>query len=489
VQLIELMNGERDYVLQPLANANKDITGLTCDSRRVKPGYLFAALPGSKVDGRDFIADAIERGATAVLGPPGTRIGTRDDRVSLVTDDNPRRLFALMAARLYARQPETVVAVTGTNGKTSVVSFLRQMWIRAGHRAASLGTLGIQGPDGDIAGSLTTPDPVDLHESLQGLAEGGVQRLAVEASSHGLDQHRLDGLRVSAAAFTNLTRDHLDYHGSMDTYLAAKQRLFTEILCPGGVAVLNADSSFAAPIQAAAVAQGRRVVSFGERGADVRLDKATPLADGQRLELTVMGRSFDVNLPLVGGFQASNALCALALAVACGENREDSVASLEHLSGARGRLERVARHPNGAPIFVDYAHTPDALSHVLKALRPHTEGRLGVVFGCGGDRDPGKRPQMGAIAAELADKVVVSDDNPRSEDPAEIRHQIMAACPAAQEIGDRAEAIALAIAGLGPDDLLVVAGKGHESGQIVGAEVRPFDDADVCRKAVQEIKA
>ncbi len=465
------------------------IAGLTCDSRQVEPGYLFAALPGVHADGRDFIGQALARGAAAVLAPPGTVIPARDPEppVPLLIDENPRRQFALMAARFFGRQPERVAAVTGTNGKTSVVHFLRHIWSRLGHKAAALGTLGVTGADVDMPGGLTTPDPVALHRALARMADGGIDRLAIEASSHGLDQYRLDGVRVAVGAFTNLSRDHLDYHGSMDAYLASKLRLFTEVMAPGGWVVVNGDAPEARAVKSAARAAGHRVLSFGVAGRHIRLLEVEALPQGQRLRFTINGRTRTVTLPLLGGFQGANALCALGLALATGAEEDAAAEALETLEGVPGRLQRigVAGGPGGdVAAYVDYAHTPDALGNVLEALRPHARGRLHVVFGCGGDRDAGKRPEMGRIAGDLADVVIVTDDNPRTEDAAAIRRQIIAACPGGREIGDRAEAIRAAVAGLGPGDLLVVAGKGHEQGQIIGAETRPFDDAQVLADAL-----
>jgi len=402
-------------------------------------------------------------------------------------DDNPRRRFSLLAARFFAGQPETVAAVTGTNGKTSVVSFLRQIWTRLGRQAASLGTLGVVAPGRVVPGSLTTPDPVALHRRLRELARGGVTCLAMEASSHGLDQYRLDGVRVRAAGFTGLSRDHLDYHRSMDGYLAAKLRLFSEVMEPGGVAVVNADAGGADAVRAAAEQRGHRIVTYGAGGDDVRLEGVRPEGQGQRLDLALARRRRSLRLPLVGAFQAENALGALALALATGADADDAASALEALEGVPGRVQKVGLAPCGAPVFVDYAHTADALANVLRALRAHAPGRLHVVFGCGGDRDAGKRPQMGRVAAALADVVIVTDDNPRTEDPAAIRRRILAACPGAREIGDRAEAIGEAVSALAPGDLLVVAGKGHETGQIVGDEILPFDDARVIRAAIEEM--
>jgi len=464
-----------------------EITGLTSDSRQVRPGYLFAAFPGARADGREFIAEALGRGAVAVLAPPGTHLHPPTLPVRLLNAENPRRALALMAARFYERQPATIVAVTGTNGKTSVVSFVRQIWARLGCRAASMGTLGTVAPGVETVGSLTTPDAVDLHRELGALAEAGVSHLAFEASSHGLSQYRLDGVRVAAAGFTNLTRDHLDYHGTMEAYAAAKRRLFSDITADGGAAVVNADDPAAPAFIEAARRRGLDVLTYGTTGDAVRLEGSEPLVDGQRLGIAVGGRTHEVVLPLVGGFQAMNALCALGLVVATGSEAGQAVAALAGLEGVRGRLQLAARHPNGAPVFVDYAHTPDALKVVLDALRPHVRGRLLVVFGCGGDRDAGKRPEMGRIAGALADAVFITDDNPRGEDAAAIRRRIRATCPSATEIGDRRQAIAAAVAALGPDDLLVVAGKGHESGQIIGDRVIPFDDAMVVGQAVAEV--
>ncbi|MCP5366931.1 MAG: UDP-N-acetylmuramoyl-L-alanyl-D-glutamate--2,6-diaminopimelate ligase [Hyphomicrobiales bacterium] len=464
---------------------NVEITGLTCDSRRVEPGFLFAALPGTQTDGRRFIAEALGRGAAAVLAPPGTRLAAAEPAVPVVTDANPRRLFALMAARFFGAQPRTVAAVTGTNGKSSVVAFLRQMWQAAGQPAASLGTLGLVAPGFPTGASLTTPDPVALHATLRDLAAAGIDHVALEASSHGLDQYRLDGVRVGLAAFTNLTRDHLDYHGTLEEYAAAKARLFRDILAEDGVAVLNADSRW---ITLFAEACGdRRIMTFGDGGEDFRLMAAAPSAAGQTVYLQVLGRDVTVDLPMVGGFQAMNALCALALFTAGGGDADAGIAAMAGLKAVTGRLELVARTAAGAAAYVDYAHTPDGLKTALEALRPHTPGRLVVVFGCGGDRDPGKRPLMGEAAARLADEVIVTDDNPRTEDAAAIRREVLAGCPDAAEVGGRAEAIRAALAGAGAGDVVLVAGKGHETGQIVGDTVLPFEDAAEVRAAIAEM--
>ena len=483
MRLTELVK-ESAKVMDPTALQETEIRGLAVDSRKVAPGFLFAALPGTRADGRAFIDQAVAQGAVAVLAPTGTALGSYDRPVQLITDDNPRRRLALMAARFYGRQPSVVAAVTGTNGKTSVASFTRQIWQRLGRTAASLGTLGLSPPRADTPQSLTTPDPIELHRCLAGLADDGIECLVMEASSHGLDQYRLDGVRVSAAAFTNLTRDHLDYHGGMAAYGQAKLRLFGELLATDGTAVINADLPFGEEVRAVCRRRGIRVISYGIAESDLRLIGQEPTEHGQRLMLDVFGRAGAVDLPLAGTFQAANVLAALGLVVATGAEPRPALATLASLEGVTGRLELVARTQRGGQIYVDYAHTPDALETVLNALRPHTRNHLSVVFGCGGDRDRGKRPLMGEIAARLADRVIVTDDNPRSEEAAAIRREILAAAPKAQEIADRGEAIATAVATLGPGDVLVIAGKGHESGQIVGDRVLPFVDRDVARAAV-----
>ena len=464
-----------------------DITGLTADSRAVQPGFLFAALPGVLADGRSYIHEAVKRGATAVLAPPGTdlkdgRIDAHGAPVRLITDSNPRRRFALMASRFFGAQPGTVAAVTGTNGKTSVAHFTQQIWTQLGYKAGYLGTLGVVAPGLKIDGSLTTPDAAKLHTLLADMAQRGISHLALEASSHGLHQFRIDGVKVSIAGFTNMTRDHLDYHGSMGAYLAAKLRLFSDVMVEGGTAVLNADSSEYAAFESACRLRGHRVLGYGKAGAELRLMATRIDGAAQVLQLSVLGKTYSVRLPLAGAFQVSNALCALGFAIAGGADSALAVAALEHLSGVPGRLERVGMKKNGAPVYVDYAHTPDALETVLKALRPHATGKLVVVFGCGGDRDKGKRRLMGDVAKRLADRIIVTDDNPRSEDAATIRAEVMQGCPAATEIGDRAEALSAAIHALAAGDVLLVAGKGHETGQIIGAKVIPFNDAEVVKQ-------
>jgi UDP-N-acetylmuramoyl-L-alanyl-D-glutamate--2,6-diaminopimelate ligase len=447
------------------------ITGITADSRAVRPGFLFAALPGLKADGRAYIAEAVAKGAAAVLAPEGTQWPPGVPPRTLILAPEPRAKLAELAVEFAGRLPERLVAVTGTNGKTSTVDFLRQIFTLAGRRAASIGTLGVVAPNRGVTESLTTPDPVSLAQTLAELARDGVNDVAMEASSHGLEQHRLDGLRFSAAGFTNLTRDHLDYHGSMEAYAEAKISLFTRLMQRGGAARVMADiaPSILDRMRAIAHMQG---LDF----AAVTVDRVEPRPDGQ---LVVSGgRRVELHLP--GRFQADNAVLAASLAEACGI--ADAFLHLPQLVGVRGRLERALVLPHGAAAYVDYAHTPDAIARVLAALRPHATGRLHIVFGAGGDRDAGKRPLMGAAAAAAADVCIVTDDNPRSENPALIRQAIMAACPGAVEIGDRRAAIAAALAGLAPGDVLVVAGKGHEQGQIVQGEIIPFDDAAVIRE-------
>lgn len=462
------------------------ISGLTADSREVAPGYLFAALAGSRADGAAFIADACARGAAAILAGPEV---AADSPVPVVHADNPRRALALAAARFYGRQPELVVAVTGTNGKTSVAAFVRQIWSRAGLPSASIGTLGVVTEEATRPLAHTTPDPVELHRLLRDLAEEGIDRVALEASSHGLAQYRLDGVRLAAAGFTNISRDHLDYHRSFEDYFAQKLRLFAEVLPAGGCAVVDADGDHAEAVLAAARARGLRCMSVGARGEALKLVRHTRTEAGQRLLIAGEGLAErEVELPLVGDFQAANALVAAGLAIASGLAPADTVAALAALKGAKGRLERVGAGRGGAPVFVDYAHTPVALKTVLETLRPYTQRRLIVVFGAGGDRDKGKRAQMGEVAARLADMAIVTDDNPRSENPAAIRAAILATAPGAVEIGDRRTAIAAGVRMLRGGDVLVVAGKGHESGQIVGDTVLPFSDHEAIAEALKEVR-
>lgn len=456
------------------------VTGLTADSRKVRPGDMFAALPGAKHDGRRFIADAVRAGAVAVLGPIGT---TAPDGIACIEARNPRRALAIAAARFYGKQPDNVVAVTGTNGKTSTVSFTQQLWTILGRQAASLGTLGLVVPGRTRSGSLTTADPVALHDDLAHLAQDGVTHLAMEASSHGLDQFRLDGVRLRAGAFTSFSHEHLDYHHTMAAYLAAKLRLFEELLPAGATAVLNADMDEFADIATRCKRRGLVVIEFGELAVQLRLMHCEPKAEGQIMIVSAAGRTDNYELRLVGRFQAMNVLAAVALVVACGAPLDRTLAATTELRGVPGRLEHVATRANGAAIYVDYAHKPQALETVLDALRPHARRRLVCVFGCGGDRDAAKRPMMGEIATRLADRVIVTDDNPRSEDPAFIRRSILVKAPGATEIAGRRDAIFHAVAELEAGDVLVIAGKGHEQGQIVGDTVHPFDDATVAREA------
>jgi len=477
VRLSDLLN--RDMAADPL------ITGVTADSRKVVAGSLFFALPGNVADGRAFIPQALSQGAAAVLVPQDTPEGLAP---LLVRSGDVRRAYALAARGFYGAQPATCVAVTGTNGKTSVAAFCRQIWATLGLRAASMGTLGVMTQSGAQSEvltppGLTSPDAADAARLLATLAEGGVTHLAVEASSHGIDQRRLDGVTLKAAAFTNLTQDHLDYHGDMEAYRAAKLRLFETVLPRGRTAVLNADSDAYSSFAAASIMSGLGVMGVGERGRDLALVARKAVPEGQRLTIEARGDLHEVLLPLAGAFQASNALVAAGLCIAAGEDAGPVLQALESLTGAAGRLQRVQGGRGEA--YVDYAHTPDGLETVLKALRPHASGRLIVVFGAGGDRDRGKRPLMGEIAGRLADVAIVTDDNPRSEDPDAIRAEVRAGCPDAQDIGDRRAAIREATAIMRDGDVVVVAGKGHEQGQIVAGTTHPFDDATELAEALR----
>jgi len=469
----------------PLANARVgdiEIAGIASDSRNVAPGFLFAALKGSKDDGLRHVGDAISRGAAAVVVARGGEHGGAS--VPLIEVDDPRLALAQLAAIFHGRQPATMVAVTGTSGKTSVASFTRQIWARAGLAAASIGTTGVNAPGRVEYGSLTTPDPVALHALLAELADDGVTHAAMEASSHGLDQRRLDGVRLAAGAFTNLGHDHMDYHPSMDEYHAAKMRLFDALLPKDAPAVIFADDVWSDRTIAAAAAAGLNVRTVGRKGDFLQLKRVEHERYRQRAEIVSEGRIHEIELPLAGGFQLSNALVAAGLAISTGLSPETALQALAHLEGASGRLELVGTAANGAPAYVDYAHKPEALENVLSSVRPFTTGRVVVVFGCGGDRDRLKRPIMGGIAARLADVVIVTDDNPRSEEPATIRAAIMAAATGATEIGDRREAIRHAVALLQPGDTLIVAGKGHEVGQTIGEETHHFSDHEEVRAAL-----
>ena len=475
-----------DAEIEP-RHADLDIGGVTADSRTVKKGDLFAAIAGGKTDGLRFVGPAIVSGAVAVLAE--RRLDAPlSDAVAFVRVGNARRALALIAAKFYPRQPRTIAAVTGTSGKTSVAAFTRQIWTALGYRAASIGTIGIVSPRGETYGALTTPDPVALHRSLDALVGEGVTHLAIEASSHGLDQYRLDGLRFAAGAFTNITRDHLDYHESFEAYLAAKLRLFEALLEPGRAAIIDVDHEYADAVMAAAKARGLSIMSVGRKGAGIRLAESVRDGFSQALRVEHGGKNFRLHLPLVGEFQVENALLAAGIAIATGSDPALVFPALEHLKGAKGRLELVGLS-RGAPVFIDYAHKPDALAKALDALRPAATGRLVVVFGAGGDRDRGKRPLMGAVAVAKADRVIVTDDNPRSEDAAAIRAAIMATARGAIEIGDRREAIRAAIADLRAGDVLLIAGKGHETGQIIGDRVVPFSDHEAVAAALKELAA
>lgn len=454
------------------------VEGITSDSRQVRKGYVFAALPGTKVKGADYIEDAIRHGASVVLAEPGTKLPGDAARTVLIEHANPRKALAVMAAKFYGQQPETIVAVTGTNGKTSTVNFCQQLWTLSGiEHCASIGTLGVRGPGMVRSGSMTTPDPVSLHGELADMAAVGVTHLAMEASSHGLDQYRLDGVELGAAGYTNLSHDHLDYHGDMDAYFASKARLFTEVLKPGSKAVLNADDERYEELKAICKKAGHQVISYGEAGEDILLKGRIAKPEGQEIELIVHGEEYILTLPIVGDFQVMNALCALGLT---GANPK----LLEKLQGVPGRLQLVPGHPKGA-VYIDYAHTPDALDHVLDALRPHTQNRLICLIGCGGDRDRSKRPVMGRIAFEKSDIAIITDDNPRSEDPAAIRKAMMEEPGDAIEIEGRKEAIQYGINLMEDGDVFVIAGKGHEEGQEIAGTIHPFNDFNEAHLAIE----
>lgn len=467
--------------LSALANAaitpDPAIAGLTADSRAVAQGYLFAALPGTSVDGASYIPQAEERGAAAILARPGVRA-----RVPIVFDENPNRRFAEMAARFYPRQPAMIAGITGTNGKTSTAVFASALWQMLGEAAGSIGTLGAKGCGFDRAIGYTTPTPVIMHETLDAMAEAGLTHIAMEVSSQGLHQYRADGVRFSVAAFTNLTQDHLDYHGDFAAYQAAKARLFNELLPSKGVAVINMDGEHADEFASLARQRHVRVIETGARGADLQLIKADPHSLGLNVAIRAGGAQVDLDLPLVGAFQAENVLLAAGIVIASGFDAGDVLPLLEKLAGVPGRMQKAAE-VGAAGIFVDYAHTPDALQTALGAIRPHAAGRVIAIIGAGGDRDRAKRPLMGAAAARLADIVIVTDDNPRSEDPAAIRAAVLQGCPGAIEIRDRAAAIGHGAAMLQAGDVLLIAGKGHETGQQIGDQVLPFDDVETAKGA------
>ena len=459
-------------------NSDSEVTGFAIDHRKVSPGSVFGAFRGAVFDGEDFIGQAVDRGAVAVVARPGTQAAG----VPLIADPAPRRLFAELASKFYAPFPDTVVAVTGTNGKTSTVEMTRQIWRMSGHRSASIGTLGVTTSDEQVSTGLTTPDIVTFLSNMAGLKRMGISHVAYEASSHGLDQHRAEGVALAAAAFTNFSRDHLDYHETMDAYFEAKMRLFEELLPPGKPAVIWADDPRSDELIERTRRSGREVLSVGRKGGTIRLAEQSPTALGQTLMLEHGGKIERLSLPLIGAYQASNVLTAAGLVLATGGDWNATFSAMQRVAPVRGRLERAVISRLGVPVYVDYAHTPDALEAAIAALRPHVEGRLITVFGAGGDRDQGKRPQMGQVATKLSDVVIVTDDNPRSEDPARIRSEILAGAPGASEVPGRREAIAEAIHIAREGDIVLVAGKGHETGQIIGDKVLPFDDALVARE-------
>ena len=461
--------------------AGLELAGVASDSRKVKPGDLFVAVPGTKSDGLSFVPQALAAGALAVMAERAADVPAN---IVFIQAPDAHRALALCAAAFFPRQPATIAAVTGTSGKTSVAAFARQIWAALGLSAASLGTIGVVSPQGEQYGSLTTPDPIELHRTLDRLAGEGVTHLALEASSHGLEQRRLDGVRIAAGGFTNLSRDHLDYHPTMEAYLAAKLRLFDTLIVAGGTAVVCVDDCYGGRVIDAANKRGLKVVTVGVNGEDIKLIDGAIDGFNQVVTLAHQGKTYKIRLPLVGAFQVQNAALAAGLVIATGGDPARVFATLEKLQGAKGRLELVGTR-NGAPIFIDYAHKPDALQKALDALRPYARAKLAVVLGAGGDRDKGKRPLMGRIAIENADRVIVTDDNPRSEDPATIRAEILAAAAGATEIGDRNEAIRAGIAGLEEGDVLLIAGKGHETGQIVGDRVLPFSDHDAVAAALR----
>jgi UDP-N-acetylmuramoyl-L-alanyl-D-glutamate--2,6-diaminopimelate ligase len=461
-------------------NEGARVTGFAIDHRKVAQGTIFGAFQGAKFNGEEYIADAISAGAVAIVALPTAIV---DGAVHIVSD-NPRKCFAEIAARFFAPFPKHVAAVTGTNGKTSTAELSRQLWQMLGHNAASIGTLGVTTASDQVRTGLTTPDIVTFLSNMAGLAREGVSHVMFEASSHGLDQYRIAGVPVGVVAFTNLSRDHLDYHGDMDSYFAAKMRLFDEIASDAATAVIWADDAWSDKVVAHAKARDLNLITVGEQGKGIRLISRKPTQLGQDLEIEVQGEAFKVKLPLIGAYQAANSLTACGVAIASGERAEDVIACLARLQTVRGRLERAAIARSGAPIYVDYAHTPDGLDAAIKALRPHATGRLIVVLGAGGDRDTGKRPLMGAVAHELADVAIVTDDNPRSEDPSAIRTAICAAAPNALNIADRREAIATAIRMAAADDIVMIAGKGHEQGQTIGDRTLPFDDVEVARECI-----
>jgi UDP-N-acetylmuramoyl-L-alanyl-D-glutamate--2,6-diaminopimelate ligase len=466
--------------LRDLADVDSDskVTGFAIDHRKVARGSVFGAFTGAVFNGEDFIGAAVERGAVAVVARPQAQVR----KVPHLADPEPRRLFADLAGKFYAPYPDTVVAVTGTNGKTSTVEMARQIWRMAGHRSASIGTLGVTTSDDQVKTGLTTPDIVTFLSNMAGLKRMGIDSVAYEASSHGLDQHRCEGVPLAAAAFTNFSRDHLDYHDTMDAYFEAKMRLFDELLPAGRPAVIWSDDSRSGEVIERSIRNGHKVLTVGRRGEAIRLVQQMPSPLGQTLMLEHAGKAHRLALPLIGAYQASNVLTAAGLVLATGGEWDSTFSAMQRVAPVRGRLERAVISRSGVPVYIDYAHTPDALEAAIAALKPHVEGRLITVFGAGGDRDQGKRPDMGAVAVRLSDVAIVTDDNPRSEDPAKIRADIMADARGAIEVAGRREAIAEAIRIARAGDIVLVAGKGHETGQVIGDRVLPFDDALVARE-------
>lgn len=458
------------------------ITGLTLDSRKVEKGYLFAAVPGEKTDGAKFIGEAVKKGAAAVLTGGDEDLSVKG--AIHITDPNPRRAFAKFCSRFFDRQPNTIAAVTGTNGKTSTAHFVRQLWSFMGVKAGSIGTLGVVSEGLNYSLGLTTPEPVDLHRALKKMAENRVTHAVIETSSHGLSQFRIDGVKIKVAGFTNLTQDHMDYHADAENYFAAKRRLFDEILSDEGTAVINTDNPYGQRIKASLEDRGVKTLTVGRQKADIHLKQTNPLKGGQELAFSFKGKDYQTKFPVIGAFQGDNVMLAGGMVIASGFEAEKVFSKLYYLAGVPGRMEKVADTPYGGEVYIDYAHTPDGLTNALTSIRSHTFGKLHLVFGCGGNRDTGKRPKMGAIAESLADFVYVADDNPRHENPAEIRQQILEGCPTGQEFIDRGDAIRFGVRALKEDDVLIITGKGNETGQIVGDKVLPFSDKAVVRETV-----
>ncbi len=468
----------------PKSETDIEISMVTADSRTVVAGALFVAIPGTASDGRDYIENAIAKGASAVVS---TR-GLADMPIAYIGVDEPRLEYAKIAARFYPGQPKTLVAMTGTNGKSSTVEFLRQIWAYAGLQAACFGTLGVQAPAGYRPLTHTTPDALTLHKTLAELGAEGVTHVAMEASSHGLKQNRLDGVEITASGFSNLTQDHFDYHPDVEDYFGAKARLFTQLTPANAPVVINVNDEYGQKLATLCEARGQAVMRVGWSGEDIRIAEIMPKRTSQILDLIVHGTRYKVELPLAGEFQSLNAVAALGLAMVTGVNQDTAIAALGHLYGVAGRMERAGQTEGGAPVLVDFAHTEDGLDKLLRSVRPHVAGKIILAFGCGGDRDPDKRAKMGAVAAKLADEVIVTDDNPRTEAAATIRKAVLLGCPEATEIGDRAKAIAHGIARLGPKDCFVIAGKGHEQGQIIGDQVIPFSDVEHVRRVLKSMR-